>query len=111
MERDQQKREDQRLANHDPGQYLARLGFTQFKRFSDQHDLAEDESVDDREALLPGADPMPLHQLPVQAEEGEENPEIRSDDSEFLKFGDRAILQAFLARWVGGSRGRVCYVW
>jgi hypothetical protein len=32
-------------------------------------DLAEDERVDDGEAVLPYADPLPLQQLPVQAEE------------------------------------------
>jgi hypothetical protein len=107
MERDQQKREDQRLPNHDPGQRLARLSSPQFKRFSDQDDLAEDEGVDERETLLPDADPVPLHQLPVQAEERKKNLEIHADDRVFLKFADRAVLQAFLGRRLGGSRGRV----
>ena len=64
MKCDQQDREDQGFAKHDHCQPVARLALSQFQRFSDQDDLAEDERVDEGEALLPAADPVPLQQLP-----------------------------------------------
>src|SRR5271157_4659239 len=101
MKRDEQDREDQRLAKHDPRQRVARLALSQFQRFSDQDDLAEDERLDDGEALLPDADPVPLQQLPVQAEERKKDPQIHTYDGVSLEFADGAFLQALLAADLG----------
>jgi hypothetical protein len=83
---------------------LSRLGFG---RFSDQDDLAEDEGVDDREALLPKADPVPLQQLSVQAEKRKKEPQICADDGVSLELADSAFRQALFAAGVGRSRGLI----
>src|SRR5262249_10795082 len=71
-----------------PLQALAHL-----ERLANQDDLAEDQGVQDGEALVPEAYPMPLDQLLVQAEQREQKPEINGDDRLFLEFAERSFPQ------------------
>jgi hypothetical protein len=47
----------------------------------------------------------------LQAEEGEENPQIKADDGVFLEFADRSVFQALFRGWLGGAPGCVCDIW
>src|SRR5262249_1681020 len=108
MKREQQDREDQRLAEHGPNQCAPLQALAHLERLANQDDLAEDQGVHDGEALMPDAYPMPLDQLLMQAEQREQKPEIDSDDRVFLEFAERAFRQTLLS--AGRCGRRVCDV-
>src|SRR5215469_6805306 len=108
MKREQQDREDQRLAEHGPHQFAPLQALAHLERLANQDDLAEDQGVQYGEALMPEAYPMPLDQLLVQAKQPEQKPEIDDDDRVFLEFAERAFRQTLLS--AGRCGCRVCDV-
>src|SRR5215467_6553608 len=97
MKREQQDREDQRLAEHGPNQCAPLQALAHLERLAKQDDLAEDQGGQDGEALMPEAYPVPQDQLLVQAEQREQKPEIEGDDRVLLEFAEGAFLQTLLS--------------
>src|SRR5580658_9822901 len=95
VESEEHDREHEGVPEYDVDAGVFPQSRLEVERLGDQDHLAEHEGVDDGESLLPDADSVLFKDhSPIEAEQGEEHPEIERDDRILAQLVERTGLEA-----------------